>query len=402
MQNQVVLISDESDFFEYITPKLSLRKSDEIFRFSLEELPEKLPLLNNSLLIINAENSHDRVLEIIGLAKQLPVIVFEYNQNDDFMVNSYKAGAFGYITLMTPDDELEAKMIPALNMLSTLEKNSMYRGILVKNNLISKSNEVFLECNEILERELDKIRQKSANAVLAAISPNDKTKFLLKSNQIETIILNNIRKNDLLMSYAPNKYFLLLYDTTIEKAEKIWQKIKGFIPEKIYAGLTSVGVKTRDQAVNEALNKLHQEINREYIGNSPVSSASAGNYKMQKEEFNKKTEQIIVPVFYHLHQKYNDKLFGMSIEHSVGVGGGELSIKSKYSSGVLKITTPGQSKVNIDVKYKQNVQDNGKNKNIQDKRITLEPEEFDAGILEDIVEQFILEFKSEVNNGNTK
>lgn len=238
-------------------------------------------------------------------------------------------------------------------------------------------------------------------AVLAAISPNDKTKFLLQPNQIETIILNNVRKNDLLMSYAPNKYFLLLYNTNLEKAEKIWKKIKDFIPEKMYAGFAGVGAKTRDQVVNEALNRLHQEINKDYIDNSEVLPATSGNYKMQKLEFNKKTEQIIVPVFYHLQQKYNDKLFDMSIEHKITSGGGELIIRGKYSFGTLKITTPGQSKVNIDVMYKPNSQDNGKSIKSQTKRITLEPQEFEAGVLEDIVEQFILEFRSEVNSGRS-
>ena len=43
---RIVLISDDSDFFEYISPKLILRKSDELFRFSFDEVLEKLHLLS--------------------------------------------------------------------------------------------------------------------------------------------------------------------------------------------------------------------------------------------------------------------------------------------------------------------------------------------------------------------
>ena len=36
MQSRIVLISDDVDFFEYISPKLNLRKSDELFKFGFD------------------------------------------------------------------------------------------------------------------------------------------------------------------------------------------------------------------------------------------------------------------------------------------------------------------------------------------------------------------------------
>ena len=40
MANRIVLVSDDSDFFEYMRPKLELRKSDELFTFSFDDIPE--------------------------------------------------------------------------------------------------------------------------------------------------------------------------------------------------------------------------------------------------------------------------------------------------------------------------------------------------------------------------
>ena len=48
MQSRIVLVSDDSDFFEYILPKLILRKSDELFKFSFKELQTKLKFLKTS------------------------------------------------------------------------------------------------------------------------------------------------------------------------------------------------------------------------------------------------------------------------------------------------------------------------------------------------------------------
>ena len=396
MQNRIVLISDDSDFFEYVLPKLSLRKSDELYRFEFDALPECLDLISTSLLIINSESSKEKTLEIIKLANGAPCIVFSYNEDDDFKIKAYKAGMLNYFTLMTSDEEFTAKLVPALNTLAVLEKNSVYRNMLVKKNVITDNNEVFIDYSNVLDRELEKIEKKSANAVLAAISPNDKTKFLLKSNQIETVILTNIRKNDILMTYAPNKYFLLLYDTNIDLAKKIWEKIRQSIPEKIYAGFAAAGLKSRQQLINEALNRLHEDMNRDNYISSVVDKNSAKNFKIFRQEFNKKLDKVMTPVFYQIQQKYNHRLFGMNLEQYIGDGSGIMTIKGRHASGSFKISTPGLSKINIDITYEPTPQST-KTKFPQAKRINIEPDELEAGLLEDLLEQFIVEFKREVN-----
>ena len=394
MHSRIALISDDSDFFEYIVQKLVLRKSDELFCLNFNDLPENLDILSTSVLVINSENAKSQTAEIVSLLKSSPVIVFAYNQDEEYKINLLKNGALAFITPLTSDDELQAQIISALHKLSVLQKNKQYSETLVAKNLITTNNEVFLDYNTILDKELEKINETSASAVLAAISPNDKTKFLIQPNQIETIILNNIRKNDVLMSFAVNKYFLILYDTDIDGANKIWAKISAQIPEKIYAGFVKIFSKTREQLVNEALNKLHEAINYEKVYTSIKSTESSmrGNFKLFKQEFNKKIEQIINPVFYHVMQKYNGRLYGVTLEHETAEGLSILEIKGRYASAAFKITSPGFTRINIDITYMSSAN------NIDAKRISLNPDELEEGLLEDLVEQFIMEFKEEVRN----
>lgn len=396
MQGRVVLITNDSDFFEFIAPKLKLRKSDELFRFKFEDIPEKLHLLQTSVLIINSESSKEQTIELLRILKGNPTIIFSFNEDENFKIACLKAGALSYFTPMTSDDEIDIGLTSALNVSSLLMKNLRYREILEKNNCITPNNEVFLDYVNVLDRELDKINKTSTPSVLAAISPNEKTKFLIKPNQIETIILNNIRKNDILMNFAVNKYFLLLFDTDIDGAQKIWAKISSQIPEKIYAGFAKTFSKSRQQLINEALNKLHEAINYEKIAVSMSNSeASTNNFKQFRLDFNKKIEQVITPTFYHIKQKYTDKLYGVIIEQEIGDGYGILRIKNRQIQSVLKITSAGFSKINIDITYLSG------NENLDTKRIALEPDELEAGFLEDLLEQFILEFKKEINDGTT-
>lgn len=411
MITRIVLISNDNDFYEYVAPKLKLRKNDELYNFGFDKIPEKLYLLTGALLIVNSENAKQETLDLLNITQENPVIVFSYNNDEDYRVKCYNAGAFDCFTPSMSNVEFKLKIKTALKMISYFEKNNFYREILVKNHIIAKNNNVLYDSDFMLDFELEELQKNANSAVLAAISPDEKSKFLLQPNQIETIILNNIRKSDILINFSHNKYFLLLHNVDIVKAVNIWKKIKTSIPENIYAGFAEIGSKTRQQVVNEALNKLHEDINKNHSAQTFTNIYAGNNFKLFRQEFNKKIEQVISPVFYHVQQIYNKMSLGMQVEQGIGDGYGILYIKSRHAFGSLRITSPGFSKINIDITFQTfnekvmheqpsidkiiKMQDL-LSENIESKRITLEPEELESGLLQDLIEQFLTEFKQEV------
>ena len=79
MAGKIVLISDDSNFFDYMRSKLELRKSDELFSFSFDVVPEKLHFIESSVLIVNSEEAREKTLDLLGILNETPVIVFAYN-----------------------------------------------------------------------------------------------------------------------------------------------------------------------------------------------------------------------------------------------------------------------------------------------------------------------------------
>lgn len=399
MADRIVLISDDTDFFDYIRLKLELRKSDELFMYSFNEVPEKIHLLDGSLLIINSESSQEKTLELIKIFKNSPSVVVAYNDDEIYKKKCYRTGAFDFITLLTPDSEFRARMIPALSVVTLLNKNKQYRDILVRNKILTPNNEVFADYTSVLDNEISRIKQESVNAVFGAISPDEKSKFLINSNFIETILLNNIRRNDILMNYAPNKYFVLLLNTDLKSVEKLWNKVKEQLSNQVFAGFSAITNQSRQQLINEVLNKLHTAIifskNNNNIKNVEIDSIKGrgnsspySNFKQYRQEFGHKIEQIISPVFYQMQQKYSAKLSGVSIEQNVGQGYGNFYVKGKYYVSSFRVTSPGFSKINIDITLTKNSEDTNT------KRITLEPDELESGLLEDLLEQFMAETKN--------
>ena len=98
---------------------------------------------------------------------------------------------------------------------------------------------------------------------------------------------------------------------------------------------------------------------------------------------------------FELAEKIADKLTGVALQQGAGEGYGTFYIKGKHTNSCFRITSPGFSKINIDITYQKD------SENIDAKRIVLEPEELEAGLLEDLLEQFILEYKRGYNNDNT-
>ena len=399
MANRIVLISDDSDFFEYIKTKLELRKSDELFVYAFDEIPAIIHLLETSVLIVNSENAQEKTIDLLKIFKGTPIIVTAYNEDEVFKRKCYRAGMFDFITLLTPDSEFRVRMLPALSVASILEKNRSYRSVLVENNILKPNSEIYFNYERILDRELEEVHSGKKKAVFGAISPSDKTKFTTVAEVIETIILNNIRKNDILMNYAPSKYFIILFDSDLASAQKLWLKITEQMPQKIHAGLSQITNQNRQQLIDEVLNKLHQAINndKDVVDVKPEvesviptiysMNSSHGNFKLFRQEFLRKLEQVIAPVFYQVQQRYSGKFTGIAFEQGVGEGYGTFYIKGKYSVACFRVTAPGFSKINIDITFQQASSD------VDVKRITLEPEELESGVLEDLLEQFIAEYK---------
>ena len=113
---------------------------------------------------------------------------------------------------------------------------------------------------------------------------------------------------------------------------------------------------------------------------------------MFRQGFKDKIKQIIIPVFYLVQQRYLNKLAGVNLEQGIGDGYGIFYIKYKNLVSSFRISSPGFSKIHIDITYQI------KQDEVDTKRISLEPEEFEKELLENLLEQFVLEYMKGVQH----
>ena len=154
-----------------------------------------------------------------------------------------------------------------------------------------------------------------------------------------------------------------MYDLDLDKANKVWEKISKKLQGSVYAGFCNITNQTKEELINDALNKLHRAINLNKntlldnvepisklvnIENSQIQNL---NFKMFRQGFKDKIKQIIIPVFYLVQQRYLNKLAGVNLEQGIGDGYGIFYIKYKNLVSSFRISSPGFSKIHIDITY---------------------------------------------------
>ena len=393
MSSRIVLISDDSDFFDFIKLKLELRKSDKLQTLTFDDVPEKMDSLQTSVLIVNSENRSQKTIDLLKIFNYMtPIIVMAYNDDEAFKKKCYRAGTFDFILFLTSDAEFRARMLPALNLVSILKKNNYYRKLLVKNKILSKNNEVYVKYEETIDSILAELKETSVPSVFAAISPKERDKYLINPNSVETFLINNIRKNDILMKFAHNKYYLIMFNTDLISAEKHWNKIIKNYSGNLYAGFVNITNQTRRQLISSALFKLNEAFNSEIIDTEAemvsADNTACKNFKLYRKEREQRYNKLVTPVFYRLQQKYMNRLVGVKIEQDFDKNKGSFNITGKHFRANFNISSPGFSKVNIDIIIKKD------NEESDSKRFSFDTDEFDENLLEDLLEQFISETKN--------
>lgn len=398
MTNKITLISDDSNFFDYIKSKLELRKSDELFYFSFAEVPANYDFIDDSVIIVDSENSQQNTLELLSLFDEAPIIVMSYNDDSSFKNKCYRAGMHDFMTISISDSDFRARILSAFKVASIIKKKLQYKSFLIQNKILADGKEIYLDYKNTISTLLQNLKLNSRKGVLLALSPDDKEKFTINPSLIETIILKNIRRNDVLINYIPNKYFLFLYDINFKMAKKLWDKISKELSEKVFAGIIEIKNQTTQQLINDSLKELYKAINVDQEKNDLnkidntndkiENELSSQNFKLFRKKSNHNIEKIVSPVFYLMQQKYSKILTGITIEHDLKDGKGYFILKGKHFVGEFRLTSPGFSKINIDITICKNSNEK------EAKRITLSRNEMESGFLEDLLDQFLIEIKN--------
>ncbi len=415
IQSNLILITNKDSVLDILKPKLVLlREIDNIISAKYSDAIDVVKKVAPDMVLIYCSSEKEECLDLIRKIKtdkstentSVLLVLDEYNQ--DFILNAYDENISDFFTMGSDDAEILIRTLWCLKKYTLAATISKQQILLEKLGVIDKTTGFFAEKDsaKIFETEFEVLKKTSTEAILMLVSASEESKTTLSVNTLSHGIKKSTRNSDVIVHAPSNRFFLLLPETNLRGAFRVWDKIKNNIgtEHNIVAGVSEIEGKDFADLKKELLNAIIEANSTEQnlvIVNENIQDCSnedwlgkmsckQKNFKLFKQAFTKKLDKVITPVFFQIQKLYEDKLFDTKIEQFSNETLSSFSLKNPKQSSELKITYPGFSKINVDIIHQG--LDSPENK-----RFNLDLTELDEKKLTQILEGFIKEFKGSIN-----
>ena len=400
IMNTVVLVTHNDNIKDKFRKNpILLRKTDKLAVANYENALDVFEELNPTVIII-----HDEIgkLQTSGLIKHIRgnkklscshIIILMNSQDGEFLLNSYDSGADDFLYSSSEPAEILIRVINGIKKYQINKKIQRYSANLEHFGAIDKKNKFYSykTAEDIINMELSKNNYNAGSFVIFSLDESCKKTY--DYGKMTSVIQNNLRLNDIIISYSSTKFGFL---TESENASVIIERIKTEIPEDwiIRAGITSVNGINYTELEKNASNALHTAtLNNEectiykdnYNESEDWLSEDNKVYKFYKKAFNQKIENIISPILYRTQKAYEDRIGDAKIEQFTDEKQSVLRIVLGKKESRLTMLYPGYSKLVIYISHSG--LDSPENR-----EISLPLKEISSTKISEIVEGFINEY----------
>lgn len=362
--SNILLITENSAVWKNLQEKLMLvRTGDKIKIIDFAQAFSALETEKPSIIFICLEEK-SAILKIIEFVKEnLPNSIFILgveNYNTDFIISMYDAGAADYVLKDSKPADILIKTVNALKVVSERESALINKKLLEDLDGISAEDGFYTEkfANELMDNLLNTGMPSS----FLIVTYDELDRAMFDFEKLSDSIRSSIRNRDIVVKLRNGKFYILLEDTEIKGAEIVFEKIKKALNGafRIKAGLCEVSGKSfqeLEQKTTVALTDamlgandyvIYQEkalLEEEDWSLEPENTQK--DFKLFKQLFVKKMENVITPVFYKLQNAYDGTLSDTKIEQYTDENRCIFHLRSPKQTSRLTIVYPGFAKVVI-------------------------------------------------------
>ncbi len=362
--SNILLITENSAVWKNLQEKLMLvRTGDKIKIIDFAQAFSALETEKPSIIFICLEEK-SAILKIIEFVKEnLPnsiLILGVENYNTDFIISMYDAGVADYVLKDSKPADILIKTVNALKVVSERESALINKKLLEDLDGISAEDGFYTEkfANELM----DNLLNTGLPSSFLIVTYDELDRAMFDFEKLSDSIRSSIRNRDIVVKLRNGKFYILLEDTEIKGAEIVFEKIKKALNGafRIKAGLCEVSGKSfqeLEQKTTVALTDamlgandyvIYQEkalLEEEDWTLEPENTQK--DFKLFKQLFVKKMENVITPVFYKLQNAYDGTLSDTKIEQYTDENRCIFHLRSPKQTSRLTIVYPGFAKVVI-------------------------------------------------------
>lgn len=406
MQNNIVLITDNERVAQKINKKVLLLRNEDklqtIKHADCFDVVKKIkPVLVLYHLKLNREDDFLNFLQKVKQNKELKTcsVILIYDELDEnLLCTAFEKGVTDFIKTTSSETEFTIRTLWCLQKREAVKDNKSKKDLLSQLKILDRKNQVFTEnyTYTVLKEE-----SKKDWGCFVVVAPDINSRNKISPDALMSIIKNNVRTCDILGFASDFKIYLWFRNTNCEDTKKILYKIKKALTDNftISAGYIDTKETPFDKAEVLANNALSKALLK---GNSFIcakenekkekvkTTVNINNFKQHKENFVKKLENILSPLFYQMQKRNEDKLFETKITQIVTEQKSYFNLKTEDAESSFIVTYPGFTTINIEILHK--IQENEKRE-----KFYIDTNELSEEKIEEMLEDFISDYQTQSN-----
>lgn len=398
---KILLVSDDDNKKKQILSKLIfLRACDKVFCTDFDSVFRDLKAYNPDIVLICEEKTKAETVEYIKniSTDNICTILIAKSYNADFILACTDSGASDFIMEDGEDFEFVVRIVKHIEHHST--KSNLYANLklLEDVNIVDSDSGFYTSgyAKQVIGNFLD--IDLNTEGTFMVLSPDKAERAKSSDDSMTDAIKSSVRCDDIVCLGKGTNYYIFLKDTDMNGAILVFNKIKENLEFKIHAGIAETRGKTFEEFEKCALNalstssatdvefSLYNDDNENGLS-SWLDDAPKKGYKIYRQIFNKKLENVIAPLFYRLQQSYEPKLINTQIIQQVKGDNCYFVLKGEKFESELKVIYPGFSKIIISINHEGLDTPENRELHLQLSKVT-EKE------IAEIVENFIKEYKA--------
>lgn len=405
MQNNIILITDNDKAAQKISKKvLLLRNSDNFDVIGHADCFDKVKKIKPVLIFYHLKlNREDDFLNFIQKCRQNKdlktcSIILVYDETDEnLLCSAFEKGMTDFIKTNATETEYTVRTLWCLQKRENVFDYTNKKDLLSQLKILDKNNQVFTEnyTYTILKEE-----SKKDWGSFVVVAPDVNIRSKISPDTLMSIIKNNVRTCDILGYASDFKIYLWFRNTDKDNSLNILLKIKKALTQDftISAGY----IETRDMPFDKAEELANKALSKALLkGNSFIyaqqtqktkktksNTVNVENFKQHKENFAKKLENILSPLFYQTQKRNEEKLFETTIKQNVSDNQSYFKLINDEAESSFTVSYPGFTTINIEILHKL-FDDEEKRK-----KYYIDTNELSEEKIEEMLDTFIKDFQS--------
>lgn len=399
-ENSVFFISKSEKAAAFVREKLLFsRAADKFVHIGYENCYENVKLHTPQVIFYDIRFNQSEFFEFLKKVKAAPsldcssvILIFE-KVDEELLCSAFEAGITDFLTFSATDSEFTVRVLWAFRKKGSIQAARKKTQILSNLNILDKKTGIYTKnyTYTILKDE-----SKRSPGALAVVAPDVASRAKLTPEILAKTAKKCLRKTDILGFSGDFKLYIWFPDTSAGIVVKILKKIEKKLPDgvSISAGIYQSSSfdqmeENANKALSDALLKENSFVIYSQIAarKSEETGESYKNFNSFKQNFLKKYESEVSPVFYRTQKIIEEKLFKTSVNQKIDENESVFSLTNENCKSTFRVTYPAYAAIKIDMTH-----DNGFE--TRRRKTSFGLKELDGDRIGAVLDDFIKEFQT--------